>query len=853
MARYPSVDVALDALQARITELERDLAAARRGGDVEAALDRVWTRALDVQHSDETLGVAVAVFDALRGLGLPVVQISLSGRPDRDASEAPAWTAGVDADGAARANHHVTATTGLALLDATFAKTKAGSPPLSRALSPDAFEAYLRASLARYPSSYADRVVARAPRAEAYHYVAVPSRARQSGPLVAVFSAPPSADTLRTLERFAVLFALAYARHQDLQQAEVRARTSRLNAAVERARARALAMRGPEGLDDVIGVIVGELRRLGVPFHRCTVAAFDGATRGARYWSSTGRETTPADTVTVEGHPLYDALWVAWRTQQDLSYILEGEGLDAYLDRLRAVDPALADAHDAVDREYVYAVTVPAGVIVAFSAQPFSEDTVQAMQRMGTAFDAAYARHLDLQADEARAREAALSASVDRVRAEVASMRTADDLDRVTPRVWTELTDLGVPFVQCGVFIVDEAAGTVRALLATPDGEPLGALELPADGSPLIADVVAHWRRQATLAVVLPPERAQAWAATLADGGLDGSALPPGPLALRFAPFAQGLLYVGAPRPLSEVDGAAVQTLASAFEVAYARYADFQRLDARTHELEAALADLQAAQQRLVQSEKLASLGQLTAGIAHEIKNPLNFVNNFAALSRELAAELAAEVDGERDPTLIRELVDDLTDNARRIEQHGHRADAIVRAMMQHARSGAGERGPLDLDALVDEHVNLAYHGRRAQAPDFNVTLERDLGGVGVVEGVAQDLGRVVINLVSNAFDAVVARAAAEGRAFEPVVRIATAAVAGGVEIRVEDNGAGIPDEVRARVFEPFYTTKPAGKGTGLGLSMSHDIVEQGHGGRLTVESSGIGTTFVVALPAAPA
>ncbi|WP_412060764.1 ATP-binding protein [Rubrivirga sp. IMCC45206] len=853
MARYPSVDVALDALQARNAELERDLAAARRGGDVEAALDRVWTRALDVQHSDETLGVAVAMFDALRGLGLPVVQISLSGRPDRDAGEAPAWTAGVDADGAARANQHVTATTGLALLDATFAKAQAGSPPLSETLAPAAFKAYLRASLARYPSSYADRVVARAPRAATYHYIAVPARARQSGPLVAVFSEPPGPDALRTLERFAVLFALAYARHQDLQQAEIRARTSRLDAAAERARARALAMRGPEDLDDAVGTVVRELRRLGVPFHRCTVAAFDGPTRSARYWSSTGHAATPSATSTVEGHPFYDALWVAWRTQQDLSYILEGDSLDAYLDRLRALDPALADVHDPAEREYVYAVTVPAGVLAAFSAQPFSEDTVQAMQRMGGAFDAAYARYLDLLEDHKRAREAALAASVDRVRAEVASMRTADDLDRVTPRVWTELTDLGVPFVQCGVFIVDEPAGAVRALLATPDGAPLGALELPADEPPLIADVVAHWRRQDTLAVVLPPDRVLAWAALLADGGLDGSALPAGPLALRFAPFAQGLLYVGSPAPLSEEDGAAVQTLASAFEVAYARYADFQRLDARTHELEAALADLQAAQQRLVQSEKLASLGQLTAGIAHEIKNPLNFVNNFASLSRELAAELAAEVEGDSDPTLVRELVDDLTDNARRIEQHGRRADAIVRAMMQHARSGAGERGALDLDALVDEHVNLAYHGRRAQASDFNVALVRELGGVGLVEGVAQDLGRVVINLVSNAFDAVTARAAAEGRAFEPTVRIATATVDGGVEIRVEDNGAGMSDEVRARVFEPFFTTKPAGKGTGLGLSMSHDIVEQGHGGRLAVESSDAGTTFVVTLPAAPA
>jgi signal transduction histidine kinase len=311
------------------------------------------------------------------------------------------------------------------------------------------------------------------------------------------------------------------------------------------------------------------------------------------------------------------------------------------------------------------------------------------------------------------------------------------------------------------------------------------------------------------------------------------------------------MLYVGAAAPLSVEDGAAAQALADAFEVAYARYDDFQRLEAQKRAVEAALTELRTTQQQLVQSEKLASLGALTAGIAHEIKNPLNFVNNFASLSRQIAAQLAEELEGDSDPALIQELLEDLQANTQRIETHGRRADSIVRGMMQHARDDQGQREPVDLNALVDSHVNLAFHGRRAQVPDFNVTIERDFADdAGEVEVVSQEIGRVLINLVTNAFDAVSARAAAEPAGYAPTVRVATARTARGVEVRVEDNGTGIPEDIRERVFDPFFTTKPTGQGTGLGLSMSHHIVELGHGGRLTVQSEpGEGATFTVELP----
>ena len=269
------------------------------------------------------------------------------------------------------------------------------------------------------------------------------------------------------------------------------------------------------------------------------------------------------------------------------------------------------------------------------------------------------------------------------------------------------------------------------------------------------------------------------------------------------------------------------------------RYADEleDRVQARTAELAASIDDLKAAQARLVQQEKLASLGQLTAGIAHEIKNPLNFVTNLADLSAELVEELQDEDDPEEQELILT----DLRSNVQKIGEHGRRADSIVKGMMAHARGGGGAPETVRLDALVAEYAALALHGLRARKPGTTVHLDQDLGDPGSVQAVPGDLGRVLINLLDNAFDAV-----GDGGH----VHLSTQRVGDRAEIRVADNGTGMPEAVRTRVFEPFFTTKPTGQGTGLGLSLSYDIVTQGHGGTLSVESvEGEGSTFVVSLP----
>jgi len=273
---------------------------------------------------------------------------------------------------------------------------------------------------------------------------------------------------------------------------------------------------------------------------------------------------------------------------------------------------------------------------------------------------------------------------------------------------------------------------------------------------------------------------------------------------------------------------------------------------------EAALADLRRAQDRLIQSEKMASLGQLTAGIAHEIKNPLNFVNNFAGLSVELLEELretarpAIATLGDEERAELDEIVAMLTGNLEKIAEHGRRADGIVKSMLEHSRGVSGERREVDLNALVDEALNLAYHGARAQDASFNITLERDLDpAVAPIELAPQEMTRVFLNLFGNGFYAANKRARGNGgAAYRPTLQVSTRDLGEAVEVRVRDNGTGIAPEIRDQLFQPFFTTKPTGEGTGLGLSITWDIVTQQHGGSIEVDSEpGEFTEFTIRLP----
>ena len=320
-------------------------------------------------------------------------------------------------------------------------------------------------------------------------------------------------------------------------------------------------------------------------------------------------------------------------------------------------------------------------------------------------------------------------------------------------------------------------------------------------------------------------------------------------LAREFALDAELLLV-----KLGEVERLSAQTLAQEQEKQALLAQQNEMLETqvqqRTDALQRSLTELRATQTQLIQKEKMASLGELTAGIAHEIQNPLNFVNNFSEVSAELMAELE-EAQAAGDGEEVSALAADVRQNLTKINQHGQRASGIVKGMLEHSRASTGERAPTDLNALCDEYLRLAYHGLRAKDKTFNATLETDFApDLPLVEGVGADLGRVLLNLFTNAFYAVQQRQLAGESGYAPTVSVSTRGVGQQVEIRVSDNGTGMSEAVQTKIFQPFFTTKPTGEGTGLGLSLSYDIITKGHGGTLTVESySGTGTKFLITLP----
>jgi signal transduction histidine kinase len=262
------------------------------------------------------------------------------------------------------------------------------------------------------------------------------------------------------------------------------------------------------------------------------------------------------------------------------------------------------------------------------------------------------------------------------------------------------------------------------------------------------------------------------------------------------------------------------------------------------------LEELKATQAQLIQSEKMASLGELTAGIAHEIQNPLNFVNNFSEVSNELLDEMTEQLE-KGNAKEAKAIANEVKMSLEKINLHGKRADGIVKSMLQHSRTSNNKKEPTDINVLADEYLRLAYHGLRAKDKSFNAALKTDYDeNIGLIKIISQDVGRVILNLITNAFYAVMEKKKLHPEGYEPTVTVSTKKIDNKIIVNVKDNGTGIPQKALDKIFQPFFTTKPTGQGTGLGLSLSYDIVTKGHGGELKVETKdGEYTSFSVILP----
>ena len=678
------------------------------------------------------------------------------------------------------------------------------------------------------------------------------------GMLLCTTNEPVADEIMQLLIRFAKVFNQTYTRFLDLQKVEAQAREAQIEAALEKVRGKAMAMHHSKDLVATASVVFSELKNLGIKTFRSGVGLLTKENKDVELYAATSSDDgvglSLVGKATLKDHPVLSKVYTSWIKNEDYYPILEGDLLKQYYEQIESQYKVPA-THIESNIQYGYFLPFSEGVFYGWSHEPLKEAEIAIMQRFNGIMDLTFRRYIELQKAETNALDAIRRSSVDRVRAEIASMRTTGDLERITPIIWNELTTLGVPFVRCGVFIFDEQEEQIHTFLSKPDGKAIAAFHLPYDSSPFI-DAIENWRSKKIQIIHWDNEGFSELADTLIKEGQIAtrqqylSTVPKDGLYLHYVPFLQGILYVGNSMELDEDSLHLVQSIANAFSTAYARYEDFNKLEEAKQQVEKTLTDLKQTQQQLVQSEKMASLGELTAGIAHEIQNPLNFVNNFSEVSVELIEEMHEELE-KGDFKEAMALAEDVKQNLDKITHHGKRADGIVKGMLQHSRSSSGEKEPTDINALADEYLRLAYHGLRAKDKSFNANMKTDFDeNIGKINIIPQDIGRVVLNLITNAFYAVSERKLQQPENYEPTVTVTTKKEANKVLVSVTDNGNGIPKKVLDKIFQPFFTTKPTGQGTGLGLSLSYDIVKA-HGGEITVKSkAGEGTTFTIALPA---
>lgn len=689
------------------------------------------------------------------------------------------------------------------------------------------------------------------------------------GALQAAGAQPLSEEKANILVRFAKVFDQAYTRMNDLFKAEKQARDAQIEAALERVRSRSMAMHHSGELVQVVQTLFDQMASLGFVIDSALIMIFDPAKRNIDLWISTVHLSEPTliklpYDKDIQDNAVIKDLWHSFETGEHMpnrSYKVDvHHEYFRYVSKYNETIVPVQDIQLAPTELTTHLAAANHALVGIdnWQSQKITEEEFETVIRFANVFDQAYVRFLDLLKAEERAEQAVLNASLQRVRAETASMRTTKDLERINPMIWKELTTLAVPFIRCGVFIIDENEQLIHAFLSGDDGTPIGSFHLPFDISNDMMNAVAHWRKHEILVLNWDRNTFIQWTGTLMKRGLVQKKDEyiaddlPEDLHLHFIPFKQGLLYVGSTSLLSNKDKDRIQYLADAFSTAYARYEDFYRLEQAKKQVDKALSELKQAQTQLVQAEKMASLGELTAGIAHEIQNPLNFVNNFSEINSELAEEIEAAVE-KGDLEEIRALANDIRNNQQKISEHGKRADSIVKNMLQHSRSSSGNKETTDLNKLAEEYLRLAYHGYRAREKNFNTGIRTDLAqDLPALPLVAQDIGRVLLNLFNNALYAVQQQLKNSGNAYAPEVSLITRydEQTSSVLIKVSDNGSGIPDHIKDKIFQPFFTTKPTGEGTGLGLSLSYDIVKA-HGGDLKVESEeGKGSSFIIELPA---
>jgi signal transduction histidine kinase len=695
-----------------------------------------------------------------------------------------------------------------------------------------------------------------------------------------------SEEEKNNLYRFSVEFERTYTRFLDLQKAEAQAREAQIESGLERVRSRTMAMQRSDELSGTAALLFQEFNKLEQQeLLQITIGIYDEAKNEVEFratdWEGHGEKIDRPAYGSMEEPTVINPAITAWRAQaKSLVIDLTGHKLERWVDYRNKMTGTTISSKDAGGRRVISIAFFSKGHLSLSSPLPLPAETVKTLERFAAVFDGTYTRFLDLQKVEAQAREARIETGLEKVRSRTLAMQKSDELADTSIVIFEQLINLGIEPNRLFIGIINKETAAIEAWATNEDGTKIGNhFTLNTNRNESVKKMYEGWKNKKTsITIDMMGTELQNYFHYLADemkipfkGGLSQKRR-----VQTIAYFGQGLIGMASPDEQPEATTQLLERFAAVFNLTYTRFNDLKiaeahalqaeqdliEIKAAKQSAEKALTELQSTQKQLIQSEKMASLGELTAGIAHEIQNPLNFVNNFSEVSKELLDEMKDALE-KGDTEEAKEIMQDVIQNLEKINHHGKRADSIVKGMLQHSQSSTGKKEPTDINALCDEYLRLSYHGLRAKDKFFNATMKTDFdNSIGNINIIPQDIGRVVLNLINNAFYVVDEKKKSPqppegGIEFEPTVTISTKRLsspsgAAGLLISVSDNGNGIPQKVLDKIFQPFFTTKPTGQGTGLGLSLSYDIIKA-HGGEIKVKTKeGEGAEFTIQLPFIP-
>ena len=843
----------------RFADLKKAEAQARES-EIQLALERIRARTMAMQKSDELADTAALLFQQFRGLGQELMQMTIgivNEEKNCTAFSVTEWSGG----GAGVAKTFELSNDEPTLISRMYACWKDQRKSVVIDLTGQELEDWLNYRNAmsgvtvRSEDSGGRRVITSAPFSR--------------GHLSFSASVPPEASSIQLLERFAAVFDGTYTRFLDLQKAEAQAKESQIQLALERVRARTMAMQRSDELADAAVVLFQQFAALGETPDRISIGIVNEQSDTTDVWATdqAGTQMNIHFRARNNERTTIARMVKEWKEGKKSTIVdLQGENLKDWIIYLRTELGMAVDDSYFHGRRLHQIAFFSQGWLNITTLEPLPADTLDLLNRFAAVFNLTYTRFLDLKNAEAQAKEAKIEASLEKVRSRTLAMQKSDELAETAAVLFQQLIVQGIEPNRLYIGIIKSDEGDGEFWLTDEDGTKVStAFSANMNNNASLKKMLEGWRRQEkSLVIDMQGEELQNYFRHLISlgvpfkGGLEQTRR-----IQEIAYFSNGFIGMASPTEQPPETLQLLERFAAVFNLTFTRFNDLQVAEAHafqaeqdliaikeaTQKAEEAFVELQATQKQLVQSEKMASLGELTAGIAHEIQNPLNFVNNFSDVSKELIVEMMEEVK-KGNTGEIKALADDLAGNLDKIHFHGQRAASIVKGMLQHSKGSSGQKELVDINALCDEYLRLAYHGLRARDKSFHAKFATALAAdPGQIKVVTQDMGRVLLNLINNAFYAVNEKARLNREGYEPTVTISTANEAGNLRILVKDNGTGIPQKVKDKIFQPFFTTKPTGQGTGLGLSLSYDIVKA-HGGELKVETKeGEGSEFIIQLP----